>query len=244
MPTLMDYEIEGVVKEGSKLDFAKEKLVVHAFVQEKEIAQAEVDNSGHYKLTFRCDDIPATKLWVTAARTPDAPFKAEDALTLPEFTIKGTHGIARLDFVVFGPLKISGGVGTDGNWGAGFTDIDVLPGAKMDFVVSYLDANGTWRQRYVGSTITQGPRVMHPDMRGLSPYSFEIPWQIFRLPPTPVDWQYHLLWVNISQQVNNSWKLIFDVAICWGNIPPNGEMDFLVKSAYLVSQQQVKAVAA
>ncbi|HYM77192.1 MAG TPA: hypothetical protein VE377_14560 [Candidatus Dormibacteraeota bacterium] len=268
MPTLMDYEIEGLVKDGSKLDFSKEKLAVHAFVQGKEIAQADVDNSGHYKLTFKyTDEVPATELRVSpAAERPEAPITAADALTPPEYTTSGNRATARLDIKVpsaesnllptLGRL-IWGGVGTIEANPSGFDDIDVFPGAKMDFAVDIPRMMFQffprphwvvqWTRRNVGYTYTQP--TPPAGSSGMSPYSFKIPLLLQTLqspiipagilvPPAPILPQ-RILRISISQYVNGTWNEVYKVAVPWSQIPQNGEMDFLVPAAKIMPQPLV-----
>ncbi len=54
------YVIEGLVKSADKIDFAAEKLEVHALINGIELASAEVDARGKYKLTFKYREQPIT----------------------------------------------------------------------------------------------------------------------------------------------------------------------------------------
>jgi len=58
--TSITYVIEGQVKSGEKIDFASEKLAVHAIINGVEVGSAEVDSKGRYKVTFEYKDQPPT----------------------------------------------------------------------------------------------------------------------------------------------------------------------------------------
>ncbi|TSA56432.1 hypothetical protein D4R42_03490 [bacterium] len=63
------YVIEGQLKSTGRVDFAKAKLAVHAFVGDVEVARADVDGQGRYKLAFEhMDKPPATELRVIPAK--------------------------------------------------------------------------------------------------------------------------------------------------------------------------------
>jgi len=67
--TGVDYVIEGRIKSTGKVDFGGEKLAVHAFVGGVEMARAQVEAKGKYRLTFRYKDQPlATELRVLPAK--------------------------------------------------------------------------------------------------------------------------------------------------------------------------------
>lgn len=63
------YIIEGQVKGTEKIDFGKAKLAVHAFIGGVEVAKANIDAQGKYKLAFEHKEQPsATELWVLPAK--------------------------------------------------------------------------------------------------------------------------------------------------------------------------------
>jgi hypothetical protein len=55
-----EYTIKGQVKSGSPIDFSKAQLVVHAWIGGKEVAKANVDETGGYSLDFKASDNPTT----------------------------------------------------------------------------------------------------------------------------------------------------------------------------------------
>ncbi len=65
------YVVEGQVKTAEKIDFAGEKLAVHAIINGIEVASAEVDKTGRYKVTFESRDQPqTTELRILPAKLP------------------------------------------------------------------------------------------------------------------------------------------------------------------------------
>ena len=69
MERRIKYVIEGQLKSMGKVDFGKAKLAVHAFIEGVDVARADVDKKGSYKLTFEYGEKPpATELRVIPAR--------------------------------------------------------------------------------------------------------------------------------------------------------------------------------
>lgn len=69
MERQIKYVVEGQLKSRGKIDFGKAKLAVHAFVEGVEVARAEADDQGRYKLTFEYGEKPpATELRVIPAK--------------------------------------------------------------------------------------------------------------------------------------------------------------------------------
>src|SRR5512146_1527790 len=100
MPVLMDHVIEGNVQDGAKIDFAKEKLAVRAFVKEKEVGQANIDSAGHFKVTFASDEErPITELRVAPVENGGAaPVTAlSEKLEPKEFTVQENLATAQKD---------------------------------------------------------------------------------------------------------------------------------------------------
>ena len=100
----IDCVIEGVLKDGDKIDFAKEKLAVHAFVKDQDLAHATVDPSGHYRLAFKYEDCPpATQLRVVPAEFSDS---ASETLALTEpfnptrYAVEKDSAIAHRDLLI------------------------------------------------------------------------------------------------------------------------------------------------
>ena len=57
------YVTEAQIKSAAKIDFGKEKLAVHVFVGDVEIARTNVDIQGKYQLIFEYkDEPPATEV--------------------------------------------------------------------------------------------------------------------------------------------------------------------------------------
>lgn len=103
MPLLMDHIIEGSVQDGANIDFAKEKLAVHAFVKGQEVAKGEVDTLGHFKVTFASDEErPLTELRVTPVEPAEgAPVvAASEKLEPAQFSIQENTAIAQKDFTI------------------------------------------------------------------------------------------------------------------------------------------------
>ena len=101
MNRVIDYVIEGALTDGNRIDFGKEKLAVHAFVKDQELAHASVDASGHYRLAFKYDDIPPT----TQLRVVPAEFSSNAARALAlsdtfnptRYVVKGNSATAHKD---------------------------------------------------------------------------------------------------------------------------------------------------
>ena len=115
MPTVIDHIIEGTVLDGDKIAFAKEKLSVQAFVKGQEVAGAEVDPSGRYKLSFTsAEERPTTELRVssTAAADSDANLASAEILTPTQFVTRGNQSIAQHNLTLpSSKLVPAGGLG-------------------------------------------------------------------------------------------------------------------------------------
>ena len=69
--TATSYVIEGQVRTSKKIDFASEKLAVHAIINGVEVARAEVDAKGRYEVIFEYKDQPPnTELRILPAKIP------------------------------------------------------------------------------------------------------------------------------------------------------------------------------
>ncbi|MBZ5520973.1 MAG: hypothetical protein LAP21_01810 [Acidobacteriia bacterium] len=101
MPTLMDHVIEGKLQDGDKIDFSKERFAVRAFVNDQEVANANVDSSGNYKLTFKSEaERPNTKLLVAPAVAPEGATPmpaAAETLTPAQFSVSNNLSTAHRD---------------------------------------------------------------------------------------------------------------------------------------------------
>jgi len=114
MPTVIDHVIQGTVSNGDKIDFAKEKLAVQAFIKGQEVAQADVDASGHYKLTFKSgEERPTTELRVSsAAAESDASLASAEILTPTQFVTEGNQSIAQRNLTLPSAILVpAGGLG-------------------------------------------------------------------------------------------------------------------------------------
>lgn len=97
MSRVIDYVIEGNLTNGKKIDFAKDKLAVHAFVRDKELAHASVDDKGHYKLQFAYEEKPpATQIRVAPAAFGSATETMALSDTVPpgQYVVKGNTAVA------------------------------------------------------------------------------------------------------------------------------------------------------
>lgn len=93
------YVIEGQIKSTSKIDFGKEKLAVHAFVGNVEVARGKVDAQGKYKLTFEYkDQAPATELRVLPARLSH---RCSRTLTLSKTISPGRYVLKKQSAAVY-----------------------------------------------------------------------------------------------------------------------------------------------
>ena len=103
MSRIIDYVVEGTLKDGNKVDFVKDKLAVHAFVSNKEMAHAAVDDRGHYRLTFKYEDEPPnTQLRITPARFPSAVERLalSDTFAPNRYLVKGDVATAQQDLAI------------------------------------------------------------------------------------------------------------------------------------------------
>lgn len=219
MPTLlMDHVIEGNLQDGSQIDFAKEKLAVHAIVKGQEVAQTDVDSTGHFKVTFASDEQrPLTELRVTPAA--GVPIAAAATLQPAQFSVQGNLAIANRDITIsLGPppwryqsYHMHGQVFSQN------LTIQPAPGLKMDFYDYNLPASHRPEEIYLGTAYT--------DPEGA--YDFNFAWSLL---PSRAPYEYDRepdIRVHISQFVDGAWKEVLLGPVDW-NIVPDFHRDFVV----------------
>ena len=241
-----NYVIEGQIKSTGKIEFARGKLAVHAFVGGVEMAHAEVDAKGKYKLTFEYkDQPPATELRVLPSKVSS---RCSHALTLGK-TISPARYVLRkqsayayhayYDLVIPSEYLILWGTVTKTYrmQGAVYAttfvgsppvpiSIEPLPAAKVEFYE--VDAPIFWlfgtepelTEAYLGHTYTG------PD--GSYDFAFD-----FTYGTSPGIW----LWLftdrvpdiraRISQFVDGLWKQVYEGPVDW-NITDDFHRDYFV----------------
>jgi len=242
MNRVIDYVIEGVLQDGDKLDFVKDKLAVHAFVSDKEMAQAAVDTTGHYRLTFKYEDTPpSTQLRVTPARFVRATqtLAISESFAPSRYVVKGNTATAQRnlrvpsDYVeIMRPLessyRVHGEVYAATYEGDEIQYIEVLPSVKIDF--------------YLAVSVPKPPILRRPIHLGYaysSPtgsYEFNFKLQENKLPnikPYEIYRTKPVLFATISQMVSGEWKKIFHETIDWG-LETDVHKDFFVPKQELI----------
>jgi hypothetical protein len=253
----MDHVIEGNLQDGNKIDFAKEKLTVHAFVKEQEVGHANVDGAGHFKVTFASEEErPTTELRVAPTDTTGGlPIAAATQKLEPvEFSRQENLVTAQKDFRVSSdilewirrlrlPYNMFGQV-----FGQTTFTIEPGPALKMDFYecdpwFPFAIPLSTKLPPLVPDLGLHVPPFRFPPLRKdylgttyTDPngyYEFNFTWNLllgvppWRWPDPKPDIQ-----VRISQFFNETWNEVFCGPVDW-NIVPRFHRDFLVPAANL-----------
>lgn len=255
----MDHVIEGNLQDGANIDVGKEKLAVHAFVKGKEVAKADIDTLGRFKVTFASDEErPLTELRVTPAKpTEGTPIvAASEKLESAQFSVAGNVATAQSNIRVSREMleiiriyslqyEMFGRVYHD------YPTVSTVPGLKMDFY------EFDWRvilpppifpKRQAGRfgelgnpairnlILKLGPQLL-PEESYLGTtytgpdgqYDFKFFWRIF---PPNMDSQPDIL-VRISQFSGSEWNEVFCGPVDW-NIILKFNRDFVVPTASLL----------
>jgi hypothetical protein len=229
MSTRMKYIIEGRLKTTGKADIAWTELAVQAVVEGKEVAQAEVDKEGRYKLTFEHGERPpATELRVVPARLlrrGARPFALRRMLSAARYVLKRQsdpiyhaswdieiprdyHSIVRRvteTYHMYGEVYAA----VYDDWGR-LESVDPLPAAKIEFYEHSFRPQMT--DTYMGYAYT-GPE---------GSYEFDFDFSYFALgmwllssDKTPD------MFVRIYQFVGGIWTQVYMGPVDW-----NIELDF------------------
>lgn len=254
MPTLIDHVIQGSVVDGDKMDFAKEKFAVQAFIKGQEVAQADVDASGRYKLVFRSgEERPTTEIRVITPKAAESAGNfASSAIVMPtEFVTEGNQAsvernLSLQDFADIKALKqqkvlpIFGHVYAQmENW------LEPQPGMKLDFytvqsLLSSYNVGGNSRVTFTANktlccTCFTAPLTQSGgggDYTGSVKYWLSLPFR-----PNP----YFI--VEISQFINGAWNQVYSKKITLAEVEKSNHFDFLIPGNDLVLKPVVTAPA-
>lgn len=239
------YVIEGRLKSMDRVDFGKAKLAVHAFAGGVEVAHANVDQKGGYKLTFVYkDQPPATELRVLPAKFSH---RCSRALTLSK-TFSPNRYVLKKQSPDYYYAKAELAIPADYIWrwaritktyhmrgtvyATTFSDsvpisLEPLPAAKIEFYEAdapFWIFETELTEAYLGYTYTS------PD----GSYDFEFDfsygghryivvgpiWELF--PDKKPD-----IRVRISQFVDGLWKQVYEGPVDW-NIVEDFRRDYFV----------------
>ena len=246
MPTVIDHVIQGTVSNGDKIDFTKEKLAVQAFIKGHEVAQAEVDASGKYKLTFQSgEERPITELRVVMpkAGANEGNLRSAEIVMPAEFVTLGNEAIvqrnltlhAPTNFNIGGVLPISGSV-----YAQIRTGFELQPGLKMDFFAFQYVLERV--EKEIGGlkvpTFNLTVNKLHCCTTFTSPqgtYAGSLTYRVFPI--------VSYFMVEISQFVNGVWSPVYSRNIGMDELPPDGHFDFLVPGDKIIPKPIVAAPA-
>ena len=227
-----NYVIDGHLKGKDKIDFGKEKLAVHAFVNGVEIARAGVDARGNYKLAFAYKATPpATELRVLPA---SLSHRCTQNITMSKTISPGRYVLKKksagvyhavYDFMiprhylmlwrtVTKTYHMHGTVYATTFSGAIPISVEPLPAAKIEFyevdapIIWILGTEPELTEAYLGYTYTA------PD----GSYDFEFDFT-YRTSP----WVWHWLFTDtvpdirarISQFVDGLWQQVYEGPVDW-----------------------------
>lgn len=258
MPVL-DHVIEGNLLDGQNIDFSTEKIAVHAFVKGQEVASADVDTLGRFKISFTSEEErPETELRITPAEPAEvAPITAATEKVDPlEFTMEERVAKARTKLqITQDALEAARHFGIRYNmFGTVFSqtkyEIEPAPALKMDFY------EFDWRLIPGGRPVLKTPSIspfgkltlpeLEPAFRLMrdesylgtaftdldGKYSFSFAFSSTFDPPwLRPDPQPDIL-VRISESFNGEWNEVFCGPVDW-DIVPKFHRDFLVPALNL-----------
>jgi hypothetical protein len=245
MPTVIDHIIQGSVLDGDKVDFAKEKLAVQAFVKGQEVAHADVDASGRYKLTFKSgEERPTTELRVAKAGEREENLALTE-ITPTQFVMEGNQISVQRNLTIPGdilrpPFPFNRVFSIVGHVFAhiGHTIVPqaglkldlftFLPSVQLQVVNPATDPPlvrpvVTWRKLHGSTAFT--------DVEGS--YTGFFGFETSLLPPLrPLPDPYFM--VEISQFVNGIWNKVYSENISLAAVEQDNHFDFLVPGSQLV----------
>ncbi len=236
------YTIEGQIKVIGKIDFRKEKLAVHAFVGGVEMACADVNTKGSYKLAFYYKDTPST----TELRVLPAKFshRCSQTLTLSKtispsrYVLKERTYRAIYDLLIPPDyLTLWGTVTTKYRmhgtvWATTFSggipiSIEPLPAAKIEFhevdalIFWLLGTEPELTEGYLGYAYTA--------LDGS--YDFEFDFSYKTRPPWIWLWLFTDrvpdIRARISQFIDGLWQQVYEGPVDW-NIVEDFHRDYFI----------------
>lgn len=221
--------IEGQVRTGEKIDFTAEKLAVHAVINGVDVASAQVDAQGKYRLAFQYGEQPAA---AELRLLPSAiPFRSAQNLALSKMVSASRYAAEKLAYradvdmmIPLDYLKLWGkvtknyhmhGVVYATQFMGGFPiSVEPLPAAKIEFYE--VDAPIFWligtepalTEAYLGYAYTA------PD--GSYDFTFNFSYQT-----GPLTWSWLFtdkvpdIRARVSQFVDGLWKQVYQGPVDW-----------------------------
>jgi hypothetical protein len=235
------YIIEGQVKSVEKIDLAGKKLAVHALVNGIDLASAEVDSQGKYKLTFQYREQPAT----TELRLLPAgiPIRSAQNLALSKTVSPARYTEEKLayhaaidmmippDYIkIWGKVtknyKMHGVVYATTFMGGFPISVEPLPAAKIEFyevdtpIIWLIGTEPALTEAYLGYAYTA------PD--GSYDFTFNFSYNTSL-------WTWYWLFTDkvpdirarISQFVDGLWKQVYEGPVDW-NIVQDFHRDYFI----------------
>ena len=244
--TSTTYLIEGQVKTAEKIDFASEKLAVHAIIDGIDVVRAEVDKNGRYKVTFEYgDEAPTAELRILPARIPLRSSKSlalSKTVSFARYNRDGQiyrastdlhlpPGYVRLWGKVTKTYHMHGVVWATTFWGGSPISVEPLPAAKIEFYE--VDTPLFWiagtepplTEGYLGYAYTA------PD--GSYDFSFNFSYTTSGLWTWLFTDRVPDIRARISQFVDGSWTEVYEGPVDW-EIVEDFHRDYFVPKEYVI----------
>lgn len=236
-----NYVIEGQVKTSKKIDFASEKLAVHAVINGVDVGSAEVGAQGKYELTFQYGELPpTTELRVLPSRIPA---RASARLALSKTVSFARYAANKQVYRAVADLKVPllylelwskvtksynmYGVVYATTFAGGFPiSVEPLPAARIEFyevdvpLLWIIGAEPLMTEAYLGYAYT-GPDGSYDFTFNFS-YSTS-PWAMYWLFTDKVP----DIRARISQFVDGLWTQVYEGPVDW-NIVQDFHRDYFI----------------
>ena len=246
--TSTTYVIEGQVKTAEKIDFASEKLAVHSIINGIDVASAEVDKNGRYKVTFEYgDEAPTAELRILPAKIPlrksknlplsktvsFARYREDRQIYRAVTDLLMPPGYFRLWGKVTKTYTMHGVVYSTTFAGVSPISVEPLPAAKIEFY----EVDPTYYYWPAGTLPTQlteaylGHVLTAPD--GSYDFSFSFSYTISGLWSLLFADRIPDIRARISQFVDGSWTEIYEGPVDW-EIVEEFHRDYFVPKEYVI----------
>ena len=235
-----NYVIEGEVKSAEKIDFASEKLAVHAIINGIEVASAEVDKTGRYQITFESRDKPqTTELRILPAKIParaskslalsktvsSARYRGDEKRYRASMALQLSAGLVRIWHKAIDEYHMHGVVYATKFVGGSPISLEPLPAAKIAFYE--VDRPFIWpfgttpaiTETYLGHAYTA------PD--GSYDFSFNFSYITGAGLISLISDKVPDIRARISQFVDGSWTQVYEGPVDW-DVGQDYHRDYLV----------------